>query len=132
MTFTDWLSEQAAMRTDEVADFAQGVACHALWPVNGRKLETFEDFVVREFGPGAVKVLHRAWNEFQKTKAPKPQESPFGGAMARSMARKSRQRPKKTSESPEEPVTAGYQHGNFWQGHPTLDKSRLPMKPPGR
>lgn len=129
MTFTEWLAEQAATRTDEVADFAQGVASHGLWPAQGRTLETFEDFVVREFGTGAVKALHRAWNEFAKVKAPKPQSNPFGGAQSASV---SHARRKKDSDKPTESVSSGIQHTNFWQGHPTLDKAALPLKPPGR
>lgn len=131
MNFTDWLAEQAAMRTDDVADFAQGPACHALWPVNGRKLEVFEDFVVREYGAGAVKTLHRAWKEFERSRAPKAAESPFGGAVAASAARATRSR-KARSVPPQEPVSSATQHSNFWAGDPMLDKSRLPMKPPGR
>lgn len=132
MNFTEWLAEQAATRTDDIADFAQGPACHGNWPINGRKVETFEDFVVREFGSNATKTLHRAWNEFQKSKAPKGQESPFGGSIAGSVARargKMRVRTK-ASAPPEAP--SGSQHGNFWEGHPTLDKTLLPLKPPGR
>lgn len=124
MNFTDWLTEQAACRTDEVADFAQGVACHALWPTRGRSLETFEDFVVREFGTGAVKALHRAWNEFTKEKAPKS-VNPFGRA-ADTPAAKARRKAKASAGAEIRSV------GNPWAGHPVLDKARLPLKPPGR
>jgi len=130
MNFTDWLAEQAASRTDEVADFAQGVAGHALWPTQGRVLETFEDFVVREFGTGAVKALHRAWNEYAKSKATKPQSNPFGGSQAASVSRARGKKP--SSKSPTEALSSGIQSSNFWAGHPTLDKASLPMKPPGR
>jgi hypothetical protein len=130
MNFTDWLAEQAASRSDEVADFAQGVACHALWPTQGRVLETFEDFVVREFGTGAVKALHRAWNEYAKSKAPKPQSNPFGGSIDASAAKARRK--KSASKPPTEVQSSGVQHTNFWAGHPTLDKAALPLKPPGR
>jgi hypothetical protein len=134
MTFTDWLAEQAAMRKDDVADFAQGPACDPDWPVQAKQLEDYEDFVMREYGAGAVKTLHRAWNEFQKSKAPKGQESPFGGSIVGSVARAKANKRSRTrkSDPPAEPVSNGYQHTNFWQGHPTLDKANLPMKPPGR
>lgn len=131
MNFTDWLAEQAALRTDEVADFAQGPACDPEWPVQAKYLEAYEDFVVREYGVDAVKTLHRAWNEFQKDKAPKAQESPFGGSVVGSVSRAKRNKAKAKSD-PTEPVSSGMQHSNFWQGHPTLDKAALPMKPPGR
>ena len=131
MNFTSWLAEQAAMRTDEVADFAQGPVCHARWPVDGRILETFEDFVVKEFGVGAVKTLHRAWHEFQKTKAPKGQESPFGGPTVASVSRAKRTR-KLKAEVPVVGTPPGFQPANFWDGHPILDKAALPLKPPGR
>jgi len=133
MNFTEWLAEQAATRrTDETADFAQGVACHALWPVGGRNLETFEDFVVREFGPGPVKVLHRVWNEYDRTRAPRV-ESPFGGMMSASSPKTRRTTRKKAdSDPPEVHQSTGIQSSNFWAGHPTLDKAALPMKPPGR
>ena len=131
MNFTEWLAEQAATRSDEIADFAQGPACHGGWPINGRKIETFEDFVVREFGQSAVKALHRAWNEWQKTKTLKGQESPFGGSIVGSVAR-ARGKAKAKSKVAEPETPAGFQHQNFWEGHPTLDKTNLPMKPPGR
>jgi len=126
MNFTDWLAEQAATRTDEIGDFAQGPACHPSWPAAGRNLEPFEDFVVREFGVAAVKSLHRAWKEFQKSREIQT-ESPFGGLVHRSVSRTNPARRVKPADP--EPAT---QPANFWSGHPVLDKAALPMKPPGR
>lgn len=122
MKFGEWIKEQRD-RTDLIGSFATSVAQDEDFPIFGTP-EDMSLFVEANYGTEAVAAFLEALREFKGTHKESSLQPP--SVVCR---RPAKGRPVPVRPAP--PMPSGTP-GNFWAGHPVLDRTKMPLKPPGR